>query len=327
MAQLGGGVQSTEHPRGRYADWKDGWYKVNGRYVKIKNGRAVKVQDNPPAAGTTTTSGNGGGGGGSYGGGGGGGGGSSTKPYMNYYTRILNIKPNMALVKKAAAGNYTMQEFQLLVQREDTNRFLKTWQGQQVAEQFRTLWARIFPSLGRQPGIRALNLFLKQKPSKDYRTITNPTSIRGMYAFLSKTKLFKKIYPEFAHTQFARTLNFAGYRQYKDQFRNVYRQYTRGLASDKDISYFFRSRIAPQEFEQNLKTMMLGGEAYRYATGAPVEDETQRRAIYGRRGSAQTLAKVAAAYQAREDFMKSKTIDVALEREQATNRIVQRRAY
>ncbi len=340
MATLGTGTGSSsstqKNPHApRYAGYKNGWHKIGGRMVRVKNGRAIETMsiaawlkkygpDNPQSP---SNGGGGGGGGAGGGGGGGGGGGNPQKPYIDYYRRILNIKPKMSLVQKAVKGKYTMQEFQLLVQREDTDRFLRTWQGQQVAEQFRTLWARIFPSLGSQPGIKTLRKFLKQKPSKDYRTVTNPTSLRAMYDYLSKTKKFKEIYPEFQHTQFARTFNFAGYREYKDQFRNIYRQYTGGLADDKTISYFFRSRISPQEFEQNLQTMTTGGEAYKYATGQPVAPETQKMAIFGRRGSAQTLAKIAAAYQARENYMKSQPFGSVMEREQETGRVVQRRAY
>lgn len=327
------GEASSEHPRGRYADWPDGWYKVNGRYVKVYNGRTQKVQASPPttrltpAPTTTTTSGGGGGGGG--------GGGDPKKPYLNYYTRILNIKPNLGLVAQAAKENYTMQEFQLLVQRQDTARFLKTALGQQAVSNFRTMWARIFPQIGAGPSMRALKQYLQQKPAKGVKAtdITNPTSMRDMYTFLSKTKLFKKVYPEFEHTQFAQTLDFSGYRQYKSKFRQILASYT-GTSTPwaspeaiSDVSYFFRSNISPEEFERNLSTMMTGGEAYQYATGQAMQPDVAKRAIYNRPGAAQTLAKVAAAYQAREGFMKARPGDYAIERENETGRIVQRSAY
>jgi len=268
-----------------------------------------------------------GGGGGYPGGGGGGGGGNPSKPYLDYYVRILNIPANKALVAKAVKGKYDMTEFQLLIQREDTNRFLKTWKGQEAVSNFRTMWARIFPSLGRDPGIKALRNFLKQEPSKDYKTVTNPTSLREMYRYLSKTKLFKKIYPEFEGTRFAQSLDFTGYRREKDEFRNIMRQYTDKLATDDEISYFFNSRISSSEFGKNLQTMMTGGESFEYATGAPVEAETAKKAMYGRKGGAQTLAKVAAAYAQRETFQKSRESEYMTQMDRDTKRVTTAQAY
>lgn len=326
MARLGEeGAASSEHPRGRYDDLKKGWYLVNGRMVLFRDGKSVKVMsvqkwnDLYGTKPTTTTTGSS-----SYGGGGGT---SPTKAYMNYYTRILNIKPNMSLVNEAAKGNYTMQEFQLLVQRRDTDRFLKTWQGQQVADQYKTLWWRIFPGLGSQPGLRSLKMFLQQKPAKGVAGVTNPTSIRSMYAFLSKTKLFKKTYPEFEKTGFVDTLNFAGYREYKRQFSKIYGAYTGMSPAEGEMREFFRSNIDPQKFEQNIKTMTMGGEAYKYATGQAIDSAQRKTALYGNKGSERTLERIAAAYQSRENFQKAKVSGFALEREQDTRRIVQKSAY
>jgi hypothetical protein len=265
-----------------------------------------------------------------YSGGGGGGGGNPSKPYLNYYTRILNISPNKALVAKAVKGKYTMTEFQLLVQREDTTRFLKTWKGQETVSNFRTMWSRIFPSMGRDPGVKALRNFLKQEPAKGakgYRQVTNPTSMREMYRYLSGTKLFKKTYPEFAGTKFERTLDFAGYRGEKDQFRNIIRAYTDKFATDDEIGYFFNSRITSSEFEKNLQTMITGGESFEYATGKPVEAETAKKAMYGRKGSAQTLAKVAAAYAQREAFQKSRESEYLTQMDKETARVTTTQAY
>lgn len=346
------------------ADPRFTWVRRNGWYYLYRNGKRVRAAtykelgvkpakgpapaDNTPASPGGT---GGGSGGGSYGSGGGGG--NTGEAYKNYYTRILNIKPNMGLVQKAIKGNYTMQEFQLLVQREDTNRFINTGEGQATLENFRTLWARIFPSLGRQPTHKVLVNYLKGLPAVEdtrkgsryghqklekgvpsgkyhpgaYRNVTNPTSIRAMYAYLSQTKLFKKLYPEFKYSGFEQTLNFAGYQEYKRQFNRVYASYTGRYPARNEIGYFFRSHITPGEFEQNLRTMQTGGEAYRYATGQNVAADTAKLATYGRKGSAQTLAKVAAAYQARENYMKAQPGLWQMERESDTNRIIQRSAY
>jgi hypothetical protein len=279
------------------------------------------------AAAAAVADNSGGGGGGARYSSGGGGGGNPAKPYLDYYTRILNIPANKALVAKAVKGKYDMTEFQLLIQREDTNRFLKTWKGQEAVSNFRTMWARIFPSLGADPGIKSLRNFLKQEPSKDYKTVTNPTSMREMYRYLSKTKLFKKIYPEFEGTRFAQTMDFTGYRREKDEFRNIMRQYTDKFATEDEISYFFNSRISSSEFGKNLQTMMTGGESFEYATGAPVEAETAKKAMYGRKGGAQTLAKVAAAYAQREAFQKSRESEYMTQMDRDTNRVTTAQAY
>ena len=251
----------------------------------------------------------------SYGGGGGGGGPSFadlSKPYVNYYKRILGINPNKGLVKKAVDGKYTMQEFQLLVQRQDTNRFMKTAQGQEVVSGFQTLWARIFPSLGHQPGVKALRAYLKQKPTKNYRVPTNPSDIRGMYAFLSQTKEFKRIYGDFAGTKFERTMDFAGYRQYKDEFRNIMRQYTDKFATDDELSYFFNSRISPDEFEQNMQVVLGGQDAYAWKGGQQLEQTQAKQAMYGRKGGMQTLQKIAGALEAQKGYMGAKQAEFNL---------------
>lgn len=249
------------------------------------------------------------------------------KQYRQYYTRVLGIKPDMALVKKAAEGKYTMAEFQLLIQRQDTDRFLRTAQGQEVAGTFRDLWATIFPSLGSQPGIRALRIFLKGKPGGDYRTITNPTSRRDMYAFLAKTKLFKKIYPEFKNTAFLRTLNFAGYRAYKDEFKNIMRQYTGRFATDDEISSFFVSKITPQDFEKNLGVVLTGSDAYRWGTGQGLGAEEQQKALYGGSGSMLTLQKISNELEKQSSYMKADRAQFGIERDSNTGRIKQENAY
>lgn len=355
----------TEHGRGNppltYNNGKplNGWVVVGGRAVYFVNGQRATASSGPGKGysvlsldkygklfGGSAPPGTGGNGG-LYGGGGGGGG-DPKKPYENYYTRILNIKPNQSLVAKAAKGNYTMQEFQLLVQREDTNRFLTTAIGQQTVSNFRTMWARIFPSLGSQPALKALRMYLKQEPTKRdtrggsryggqrfdphepvhgaYRNITNPTSMRDMYAFLSKTKLFKKVYANFEHTQFEQTLNFAGYQQYKKDFSKIYAMYNGRAPTKQEMGVFFRSHIAPQEFEKNLQTMTTGGEAYKYATGQAVEADRYKMALYGKPGSAATLAKVAQAYQAKQNFQQKQAGQFGFDRDEQ-RRLTQTNAY
>lgn len=328
--------ESRKRPRGsgRYQGWvknPDGSYTLYEGGVPVARTRPVTQ---PPPPQTDSPPGRGGGGAG--GGGGGGGGGNPAKVYRNYYTRYLNIKPNEKLVQKAVKGNYTMQEFALLVQREDTERFLKTWVGQRTLSNFRTMWARIFPSLGSQPAMKALRLYLKQEPAKrtgpgpggaPYRNITHPTSMRDMYAFLSRTKLFKKIYLGFKGTKFEQTLDFAGYREYKRQFKRIYGEYLGRSPADSEITAFFKGRIDPGQFEQNLRTMSLGAEAYRYATGGPVKQDQYRRALYAGKGSQSVLAKVAAAYKTREGFLESRPGDFAYAYKQDTGRRVLVGAY
>lgn len=272
--------------------------------------------------------------------GGGGGGRSSAadkrKAFINYYRRYLNIKPNMALVERAVKGDYTMAEFQLLVQREDTDRFIKTWKGQETLAQFRSLWARIFPSLNRQPGIKSLRLYLKQRPAKSYRDITNPVTIRDMYAWLSKKPLFKKLYPRFANTEFLQTLNFAGYRQYSRDFRRILRNYLGRYALYPDafpkraadnanlgiggltdeVSYFFDSRISPAEFEKNLQTYLAAMPAYMYAGERPLTNRETREAVFGRRGGASVLKRLASAYERYGAYMQSQPARYQMERQQ-----------
>ena len=228
----------------------------------------------------------------------------------------------MSLVNKAVSGNYTMQEFQLLVQRNDTNRYLRTAQGQQAVSNFRTLWARIFPSLGSQPGMSALKAYLKQKPSGNAMKVTNPTSIRDMYAFLAKTKKFKSVYGDFAGTQFERTLDFDGYRRYKDQFQNIMSQYTGQKAADEQVSLFFKSDITPDTFERNLTTVLGGKDAYAWAAGQQVGAKEQTNAMYGLKGGMQTLQKIAEALETRQNYMGAKQAQFGL-RQGETGRIEQ----
>ena len=247
------------------------------------------------------------------------------KDYVRYYQRVLGMKPNMALVQKAVKGEYTMGEFRLLIQREDTNNFLRSAEGQRVASDFRDLWATIFPSLGRQPGIKALRKFLQEKPSKGYRDITAPSSRRDMYAFLSGTKLFKKIYPEFKETKFLRTLDFAGYRTYKDEFKRVMRAYGQDIG-DKDIGYFFASDITPEDFEKNLATVLAGSGAYKWGTGQAMTQQQARAATYGRAGSVATLSKISQELEKQQRFMQSEQAKFGVRRNDV-GRIEQATAY
>lgn len=344
-----GTYTSTSTGKGKRPGGKargNGWFQnKDGSWSYYRNGQEVVADYKPPKGEAPTNDG-----GGLYGSGGGGG--SAVDPkkaYQNYYTRILNIKPNQSLVAKAAKGNYTMQEFQLLVQREDTHRFLTTAIGQQTVSNFRTMWARIFPSLGSQPILKVLTKYLQQEPAKKdtkggsryggqrydphepvhgaYRNITNPTSMRDMYAFLSKTKLFKEKYAQFEHTQFEQTLNFAGYQQYKQDFSKIYAMYNGRAPSKQEMGTFFRSHIAPQEFEKNLQTMTTGGEAYQYATGQAVAADRYKMALYGKPGSAATLAKVAQAYQAKQNFQQKQAGQFGFDREQGSRRLTQQTAY
>jgi len=251
---------------------------------------------------------------------------ADNKTYIQYYRRVLGLSPDMSLVKKAAAGDYTLTEFQLLVQRQDTNRFLRTAQGQEAAGNFRDLWATIFPSVGRQPGIKALRLFLKEKPAGKLRDVTNPTSRRDMYMFLAKTKLFKKVYPEFENTKFLRTLNFSGYREYKDQFKSIMRQYGQ-TTTDNDIDYFFNSDITPDQFESNLKIVLGGSGAYKWGTGEQLAQDQARRATYSRKGSVATLSKISNELEKQQSFMQSEQARFDVDRNDDTGRLEQTTAY
>ena len=235
------------------------------------------------------------------------------------------MKPNAALVAKAAKNDYTMGEFQLLIQREDTNRFLRSAEGQKVAGDFRDLWATIFPSLGRQPGIKALLKFLQEKPAKSIYDMSAPSSRRDMYAFLSGTKLFKKVYPEFKDTKFLRTLDFNGYRTYKEQFKAIMGRYNQNV-TDNDIGYFFQSDVSPDEFEKNLATVLGGGGAYKWGTGQSLAPEQAKTAIYGRKGSAVTLSKISQELEKQQGFMQAKQAQFGIRRSE-TGRLEQQTAY
>lgn len=229
---------------------------------------------------------------------------ADTKAYINYYRRILNMKPNMGVVQKAAAGDYTMQEFRLLIQREDTSRFLRSAEGQRTVSNFRDLWASIFPRLGVQPNMNALRKYLKEKPTGTYRDASAPSSRRDMYAWLSKTKLFKKMYPAFEDTKFLNTLNFAGYQEYRDQFTSIMRRYGQQVGDD-DIGYFFRSDITPDDFEKNLATVLGGAGVYRWGTGEALQPEQAQKAMYGRSGSMATLSRIRDELEKQQSFMQS----------------------
>lgn len=251
---------------------------------------------------------------------------ADTKDYERYYRRVLGIKPNAALVKKAAAGDYSMTEFQLLIQRQDTNRFLKTAEGQRTVSSFRSLWATIFPSLGRQPGIKALRRYLQEKPISSYRDVSAVSSKRDMYSWLSQTKLFAKVYPEFKNTKFLRTLNFAGYREYKDTFKSIMRQYGQ-TTTDNDLAYFFNSDISPDEFEKNLSTVLGGASAYQWGTGQAMSTEQARRASYGRKGSVATLSKISNELEKQQSYMQSDQAKFGISRSSDTGRLEQTTAY
>jgi len=108
----------------------------------------------------------GGGGGGGRGGGGGGGAADKRKAFINYYRRYLNIKPNMALVEKAVKGDYTMAEFQLLVQREDTAKALADAHHLQNGGSFRGHGRPSAPSAprGLLPAAPASTAFRRRSP-------------------------------------------------------------------------------------------------------------------------------------------------------------------
>lgn len=250
---------------------------------------------------------------------------AEAKVYQNYYKRVLQMKPDDALVQKAVKQELTLTEFAALVQREDTARFLRTAPGQRIASDFRDMWASIFPSLGMQPGIKAMAKFLREKPSKGYYDIANPSSRRDMYAFLSKTKLFKKLYPEFKETKFLRTLDFAGYREYKDKFKVIMRQYGQNIG-DTDIGYFFTSDITPEDFEKNLATVLGGSGAYKWGTGQALGAEQARKATYGRAGSVSTLSKISQELDKQQSFMQGNQAKFGIQKNDV-GRLEQANAY
>jgi hypothetical protein len=311
--------------------WVDPRKIAGGSAEDLRRERTAKIPPPTPSGGdgggntgnTGGNTGNTGGGGSRYYGSGGGGGSSvdKTKVYVNYYRRILGIKPNTALVNLAAKEGLTMQQFQLLVQRKDTKRFLGTAQGQDVVSSFRSLWAQIFPSLKDQPNGRALYAYLQQKPTKNYKVPTNPSNIRDMYAYLSRTKAFKNMYGDFAGTKFEGALDFSGYRDYRDRFKQLIAQYTGKPATDTtkdkyndDVSYFFRSNITPEEFEKGLQIVLGGRDAYNWSEGASMDQGIERQAMYGRTGSMQTLQKIAGALEAQQNYLKANQAQFEIKR-------------
>ena len=121
-------------------------------------------------------------------------------------------------------------------------------------------------------------------------------------------------------------MDFAGYRQYKDEFRNIMRQYTDKFATDDELSYFFNSRISPDQFEQNMQVVLGGQDAYAWKGGQQLEQTQAKQAMYGRKGGMQTLQKIAGALEAQKGYMGAKQAEFNL-RQNEQGRIEQPGLY
>jgi hypothetical protein len=220
--------------------------------------------------------------------GGGGGGGDPSKAFKDFY-RYIGRPPNSKVIQQAVSGKMSMEEFKLLVQRKDSLNYMKSWMGKQDLADFRSVWDTFFPSVGPQ--------------KQDYlKFLRGPWNSQQIKEYIMKTPQFAKVYPGFWRSSYAVRENPALYRQYKDEYRNIFRQYTGRFADNRDLKYFFSSRITPEEFKSNYETVFAGDEAFAWTEGRQLSTLERQRALYGREQGAQILGKLASSYQVRKGY-------------------------
>jgi hypothetical protein len=261
-----------------------------------------------PTTRPTGSANTGGGSGGGYGGGGGGSGLTDEQALMNQFKKWAQqngYRPSASIVKMAVKGEWTLEQFARMARFRDTTQWMKSAMGKKEIDSITATYRKWFPTWAPTLG------FLKGL----YR------STKGMALTTPMIEEYIRTRPEFKDIYRYYITDTSGfnvksspdtYRQYLDEFRNIYRSYMGEFAPESEIKFFFESRgLTPEQYKANVEETMSTGDAYQRWEGVTLNDEQMHAALYNRKGGAQWRSKLVEAANKREKFMKSQEATVS----------------
>ena len=278
-----------------------------------------------PKAGSTGSSGNSGssgssGSGGSGGSGGGGGGGSSAdraKQYLWLYRQMLDNKsatPPKSLIQKAVANKWSAAYFQLMVRKTDDG-WLTSPEAMKRKQDFKSSW---------------LALMGKGNVSAKMSDAYARSKLDSKTFWANAIKVNKNIAKQFkywnAYNKGQAAMGDASvandpftYAKYRAAFADAYKQL--GIDAPQDYErLYFRSGQTPQQFTQNLSTLMQTSAAFQWATGTAAPE---KKVLFNQKGSAGVRGRLQSALKRQRGFFAGETVGFDAQRDQTTGLVKQ----